>query len=298
MEAEQYLDFTIVRDDAHTEQLNAKVRAKFGPRQKRDAVHASDLFYCLRKAHATRRLSESQLMEVSDDTLLTWLEGLMFEDLVSTGEKQKAAAYCFHCRTVSRIVPPVSGPADVEPINCSACGKPWLMFTPDYIDAQGIIHEVKQTRKSQRRGPEDAPWWIEQLATYLLFGRLAGWTTLPYARLVTNWIMGDYGNKKKGTRPRPPQSMLDSYLVIFREGFEARWESELLRRMAVVLNDEQPPLTGMGEAAGGSPRTPVYSWECATCKVGLAINCERYLWTEEGIEIGGPSDAAEETEVG
>ena len=260
-------DFTIIRDDAHTEALNEKIRAKFGPSQRRDAVHASDLFYCLRKAHAKRRLPEGA--DPSDDTLLTWLEGLMFEDLVSTGDKQRAAAYCFHCRTVSRVTRPVTDRVLPEPVTCPVCATPWLMFTPDYIDDQGIIHEVKQTRKSQRRGPEDAPWWVEQVKTYLLFARRAHWTQAPYARLVVNWIMGDYGSKRKGERPRPPQSALESFLVVFREGFEDEWESELLRRQQVVLADEQPPLTGMGEWMGGCPQSPAYEWECSSCPVGL-----------------------------
>ncbi len=264
-------DHIILYDSAYTKRLNDKIAERYGPKDERRGLHATDLIFCLRKAWAKKRLPTDQLEVVSDDTILTWGEGLMFEDLVSTGEKQKQAAYCFRCRTTQRIVPSVHG--DPEPARCPSCKELWVIFTPDYID-EGIIHEAKQTRKSRRKGPEEAPWWIDQLRTYLLFARRAGWTDSLVTRLVVNWLMGDYGSKKKGERPRPPQSALDSYMIVFLGGFESAWEGELQRRSKVVMGDDMPMLRGTGQEHGSEPLSPMYEWECASCPVGDAIGCE------------------------
>ncbi|KKN82277.1 hypothetical protein LCGC14_0310900 [marine sediment metagenome] len=264
-------DFTIVHDDAYTTRLNEKIVDKYGPKDDRPGLHATDLIMCLRKAWAKKHIPTEQQTQVSEDTILTWSGGLIFEDLISTGEKQKQAAYCFHCLQVSSVIQP-------EPVNCPVCNHPWIIFTPDYIDEE-IIHEVKQTRKSSRKGPENAPWWIDQLRTYLLFARRAGWTDTQVTRLVVNWLMGDYGSKKKGEIPRPPQSTLDAYLVIFNDGFENDWELELQRRAQVVLGEDMPMLKGMGEEFGSDGLSPQYDWECASCPVGDIIDCElRKQW--------------------
>ena len=286
-------DYTIIYDSAYTEQLNAKVRDQYGPKHDRSGVHATDLLYCLRKAWGKRRVPSADQPELDDETILTWSGGLMFEDLISEGKRQKMAAYCFTCRTVSRVVPPVRG--GTEPTHCSLCGNWWLLFTPDYI-ADDMIHEVKQTRKSRRRGPEDAQWWMDQLRTYTLFANKAGWTGQYIARVVVNWIMGDYGRKKKGLRPLPPKSALDAYLVVFKKGFEAAWESELLRRMTIVLNEGMPVLTGMGEEFGADGISPAYEWECPTCPVGKALGCERWLWGDDDRVIGTVGEEVDDSD--
>lgn len=276
-------DHAILYDSAYTDRLNERIGQRFAPKSERVGVHATDLLYCLRKAHGKRRIPKDEQEAISEETILTWGEGLMFEDLISEGAKQKAGAYCFHCRVVSGVGPSVGGEPPSE--RCCECGNPVLFFTPDYI-VGGIIHEAKQTRKSRRHGPEGAPWWVDQLRTYLMFARYAGWTDLLQARLVVNWLMGDYGSKRKGERPRPPQAALDSYLITFASGFERLWEAELLRRMQVVLADEQPVLTGMGRDLGDADGiAPAYNWECGSCPVGMALNCELFRWDAEGKEI-------------
>jgi len=77
-----------------------------------------------------------------------------------------------------------------EQEKCPVCNQRWLIMTPDYRIG-GIIHEVKQTRKSRAKGPESAPWWIDQLRSYLLYARRAGWAHENWGRIVANWIMGD-----------------------------------------------------------------------------------------------------------
>lgn len=272
-------DYIIEYDEEYTRLINSKVREKYGPKHDRLAVHATDLIFCLRKAWGKRNVPVEEQDEISEDTILTWGEGLMFEDLVSTGEKQKQAAYCYSCRTVSMIQKSVHG--DPEPIGCGECGKAWVVFTPDYIE-DGIIHEAKQTRKSRRNVPEGAPWYIDQLRTYLLFAKRAGWTNEIVTRLIANCLMGDYGSKKKGHRPKPPQSTVDAYKIKFENTDWDAWERELKRRTKIVLSKDMPPLTGMAEDA----LSPQYLWECSSCSVGRQIGCERFVWDENDMEIG------------
>lgn len=297
-ETDRATDYIIVPDDPYTESINQKVREKYGPREERNALHATDLIFCLRKAWAKKRIPADVQGQISDDTILTWGEGLMFEDLISTGERQKQAAYCFYCRTVNSVTRSVHG--GPEPDKCSICRNPWVLFTPDYIEG-GIIHEVKQTRKSSRHGPEGAPWWIDQLRTYLLFALRAGWVSGYDTRLIVNYLMGDYGSRKKGQRPRPPQSSIDVSKIVFTPGFESYWEGELQRRVKILLDDEMPLLRGMGREHGKEPLSPMYDWECASCPVGDAIGCEMMnQWTvideQETEEVEEGAGVAQETE--
>src|SRR3990167_4594269 len=130
--SERPVDYAIEYDDVLTGRLNNTIRERFGSKHPRVATHASDLFMCLRKAHARIKLAgifkESKEEEgISDETLLTWTGGLMFEDLISTGEKQAAMAWCPSCNTVT-------GAPEEERADCPHCGTRWLLATPDYID--------------------------------------------------------------------------------------------------------------------------------------------------------------------
>lgn len=267
------LEYEIQLDEEYTKELRDKVRVRFGSNKPRPATHVSDLLMCLRKSWAKKNVEGCEEGEISDDTLLTWLGGLLFEDVVSVGgEVQPATALCWECRTLTFV-----GEVREEPY-CPTCGSRWLVGTPDYI-LDGIIHEVKQTRKSRRAGPENAPWWAEQVAAYLLFYRLTGDASPNWAREVVNWLMGDYGSKRKGEQPRPPQSALDAFRITFKERWEEGWEGELRRRQAIVEGEEMPALTGI---EGNDNRVPAYSWECSSCEVGLKIDCPMFLWNEEG----------------
>jgi hypothetical protein len=277
-------DVEILYDAEYTAQINDRIRSRF-PSGPRNATHASDCFYCLRKAWRKRQLPEGE-REPDDELLLTFLGGLLFEDLVTEGEPQRTSAYCWTCQTVNRVLR--ADPNDPEPETCGVCGNRWLLFTPDYI-ADGVIHEVKQTRKSRRRGPADAPWWIDQLRTYFAFAQRAGWVTAPYARLVVNWMMGDYGSRRKGMKPVPPRAALDAFKIVFDPKSLEPWMEELHRRARIVEGEEVPPLTGMGE---GEERSPAYEWECGSCDVGRAMECENYRWDAEGKERYGLDNLA------
>ncbi|KKN55481.1 hypothetical protein LCGC14_0581560, partial [marine sediment metagenome] len=197
--------------------------------------------------------------------------------LVSEGERQAASTYCWKCQAVGSMPARIRG--EKEAATCPVCDERWLVFTPDYI-VDGIIHEAKETRKSRKNGPESAPWWIDQLRTYFAFAKLAHWTTAPYARIVAKWLMGDYGSRKKGWKPKPPQAALDAYRVVFNPDRLPDWIKELHRRKMITEGSEMPPLTGMEEGA----RSPAYTWECSSCQVGALIDCENYIWDADGKE--------------
>lgn len=281
-------DYVIVLDQEGTADIMTEIRRRYGSTGLRPGVHLSDLLYCLRKAWAKRRIPEQDQEAIDDELMLTWAGGLIFEDLIATGERQKSAAYCFKCQNVSRVVHGVGG--SPEPVRCHHCEEPWLLFTPDYIDSSGLLHEVKQTRKSQSRGPESAAWWIDQLRSYLVFSRKAGWTQEQQAKLVVNWLMGSYGSRKKGKRPIPPRSSIEKFSVVFEEGFEQPWIDELYRRFKIVLSPSIPELSGMSRT---DTRSPAWDWECSSCPVGRQIGCEKFIWDEEDNEIG--SDPADDT---
>ena len=58
-------------------------------------------------------------------------------------------------------------------------------------------------------------------------------------------------------------------------------EDELVRRKGIKEGDAKPALNGMGD---GDERSPAYGWECSTCPVGAAIECENYIWDADGKE--------------
>ena len=243
---------------------------------------------CLLKAWGKQHLpveewnGDADHPEDEGDPLLSWLQGLQFEDLVSKGQRQPARALCFKCNVVS-VVGTEFGP-DGQPrerTTCSVCGERWLIATPDFI-VDEIVHESKQTRKSQRRGPQDAPWWIEQVAGYVLFRRIQAGAARDFhrwSRLVVNWLMGDYGSRKKGKKPRPPRSALDAFKVVFPSSDAPwqDWQEELRERKRIIEGPDRPPLDMVR-----SPRYPQF--ECASCPVGKPLRCPAWIWDDEGNE--------------
>ena len=271
-------NFLVSIDEEYTALLNSRVRDRFGSTAPRTATHLSGLLFCLLKEWANLHLTPEQLEsigELEDETLMTWTGGLQFEDLISEGKKQPVHVYCPKCKVVSS--PPITL-NNKEAETCQVCGKRVVYYTPDYI-VDGMIHEAKQTRKSQRRGVEDAPWWIEQIAGYILFEKMAGRIKEDTARMVINWLMGNYGSRKKGLKPVPPRSMLEAHKVEFEEDGKQwdGWLAELMRRKKKVEGPERPALDFVD-----SPRYPKF--ECASCQVGPLIECPAYIWNEEGEE--------------
>lgn len=254
------------------------MRHRAGVGKPRPATHVSDLLFCLKKAWAKKKLPDDYVEEIDDDTVLTWVGGLQFEELVSEGAKQAVMSYCRTCDAVG-------GAPGKETPYCVVCGQRWLIGTPDYIKDK-IVHEVKQTRKS--RNSSINTYWIEQLASYILFEKIAGREIAPYGRIVQNSLMGDYGKKSKDGPSRPPRSSLDVQKVILKgDDWMQQWKGELIRRQQIVEGEKEPPVNGMGD---GDERSPAYLFECDDCEIGKLINCTNYPWKEEvEVEDGGGS---------
>lgn len=287
----------ITFDMAYQKEILDHIQGKYGSNVKRVATHVSDLLMCLRKSWGKHNIPEENwsLPDPEDDPMVMWSQGLQFEDLIASGEAQVPQAYCWTCKAVSGFPTPLPDPEDndrrIEQPTCGVCGNRWLVGTPDFrvptvVDGEvkDVIHEAKQTRKSQRKGPMEAPWWLEQLMAYLLFERKAQPTEAPNdAELVVNWLMGDYGQSKKGLRPRPPKSVIEPFKVEMIGDWDT-FEAELKRRQEIVDGDELPPLTGM-DLEVDSPR---YDFECSTCPVGRVLGCEKFIWDEDDNEMKKP----------
>ena len=211
-------------DYEETKRLNEKVRQRAGVGKPRPATHVSDLLFCLKKANAKKKLGKDYVEEIHDDTVLTWVGGLQFEELVSDGSKQSVMSYCRTCDAVG-------GSSAPEQPNCPVCGERWLIGTPDYI-YQDIVHEVKQTRKSRKAAPNT--YWIEQLASYILFEDIAGRKRAPYGRIVQNNLMGDYGKKRKDGPSTPPRSTLDVKRIVLTDpNWKAKWKPWSIPRRSI-----------------------------------------------------------------
>jgi hypothetical protein len=291
------LKYEILPDEEYTLQINDKVAASFPSNSNiRNATHLSDLYTCLLKAWGKRQIPEAEWVghgeDEDGDPLLQWNQGLQFEALVSEGSKQRVAAYCFKCRAVSYPIRNTDGSEQAE---CPVCNNRWLHGTPDY-EVDGIIHEAKQTRKSQRAGPANAEWWIEQLAGYLLYQRKAQ-QGQSWGRLVVNWLMGDYGSRKKGVRPRPPRSSINAYRIDFSAMTDENWnewEGELLRRQQVVDGPDRPELSFPGSDSIDSPR---YGWECPSCPVGKPLECTNWVWNDDDTEKSSEKEVVDNVAI-
>ena len=282
----------ITYDKEYTDVLVNNIVERYGGSGvRRTGTHVSDLLYCLMKAWGKHNIPEDQWLEedIEDSPMLMWSQGLQFEDLIGTGQPQVPTAYCPSCNAVSAVpLPTIHADGTHEEVSkCSVCHDRWIIGTPDYRNEE-IIHEAKQTRKSQRRGLDNAPWWIEQLQSYILFDHIRNPDVPIWGRLVVNWLMGDYGSKRKGERPRPPRSAIEAFKVKFTADELILWRDELLRRKSIVEGAEMPALTGMGVGdaiEGMGERSPAYDWECSSCPVGKALHCENWLWDDDDNEI-------------
>lgn len=269
-------------DKEYTDELVNNIIERYGGSGvKRVGTHVSDLTGpCLRASWGKHNIPEDQwLQEAPEDSpMVMWSQGLQFEDLIGPGTPQVPKAYCPSCNAISTVPPPTITDDGLEEVaKCTVCKTRWLIGTPDY-NIDGIIHEVKQTRKSQRHGPANAPWWIEQIKSYMFFARISNADARNWGRLVVNWLMGDYGSKKKGERPRPPRSAIEAFKVSFDDTEWPLWKDELLRRKQIVEGPTMPPLNGMGE---GDERSPAYDWACSSCPVGKAMGCEMFIWDDD-----------------
>jgi hypothetical protein len=276
-------------DEEYTEKLNNQVLRRWGSSGVRPATHISDLLYCLKKAHQ-QKAHPDWAEEPGKNTILTWALGLIFEDTISEGITQERIAFCYKCDTAFWIngagqlfVPEhmcavgeglIELPEGGEHVFCPLCEDRLLVGTTDYI-FEDMVHEVKQTRKSQRKGVEDAPWYIEQLLTYTWLHQELTKSTNTQGRIVVNWLMGRYGESRVNYKPKPPSAALDAFRLTFPQEAIDAWKWEMKRRKDITEAEDIPPAL------------PNYDFECAGCGIGRATACENFIWkvNDEGEEV-------------
>jgi hypothetical protein len=188
-------------------------------------IHASDLVYCLRQKWLTRayNLENKEPDVLSTDTLTLFLTGHAFHALLEHGDAEVETTlvlpggHAITC-TIDYIVPP-----DISP---------W---------------EVKSTRYSSAKTPEDIANYIDQLGTYCLARRSR------QGYLVILHLNGDYRENRK--------PVLKVWRLVFEAQELARWAIELGRRYEIVSDESQIPEADFEH----------YDWECQYCPYGPKI---------------------------
>ena len=195
-------------------------------RQKRQprapGIHASDLLYCLRQRWLTRKygLGGKEPDTLSTDTLTLFLTGHAFHALLEEGQTE----------VETQLVLPFG-----QSITC----------TIDYLVPPDITPwEVKSTRYSSAKTPEDIAQYIDQLGTYCLARRsLRGY-------LVILHLNGDYRENRK--------PILKVWELNFTADELAGWAIELQRRHDILVDESHIPDEDYEH----------YQWECKYCPYG------------------------------
>jgi hypothetical protein len=188
-------------------------------------IHASDLVYCLRQKWLMRKyhLENQEADILSTDTLTLFLTGHAFHALLEHGDSEVETqlvlpgGHTITC-TIDYIVPP-----DISP---------W---------------EVKSTRYSAAKTPEDIASYIDQLGTYCLARRSS------QGYLVILHLNGDYRENRK--------PVLKVWRIVFEPRELAQWAVELGRRYEIVADTTQIPDADFEH----------YDWECQYCPFGPKV---------------------------
>jgi hypothetical protein len=185
-------------------------------------IHASDLIYCLRKQWLTRQYHlESKGPDVlSVDILTMFLTGHGYHALLEEGN------------------------AEVE-VELTLANGSTVVCTIDYLHPDSIEPwEVKSTRYSSNKTPEDIAHYVDQVGTYCLAQRsLRGW-------LVVLFLNGNYSTKRG--------SVLKVWEVEFTSEELVGWSIELQRRYDILADDSTIPDADFEH----------YGWECQYCPYG------------------------------
>jgi hypothetical protein len=183
--------------------------------------HVTDLVYCLRKGWANRNgLPKPRLTESEQATMLVGeAHHVILQSLNINEEMQVEVPF-----TDLRI--PMQGTVD---------GKLPVVL---YNDERAVL-EIKSTRSSSNKTPEELEHYTEQLASYCYANDL----TLGILAILH--ILGDYKDHKP--------SRLKVWVIRFTKQELEAWGRELKRRSAVV--------SGVVEPAIGDH----YTWECTYC---------------------------------
>ena len=185
-------------------------------------IHASNLVYCLRQGWLNRRygLEGKEPDVLSSETLTMFLTGHGYHALLEEGNTEVE---------VQLHLP------NGQSITC----------TIDYLLPNDITPwEVKSTRYSSAKSPEDIAQYVDQLGIYCLAQRSRRGV------LVVLHLNGDY-RENRG-------SVLKVWEVEFSNEELVGWALELQRRYDILVDDSQIPDEDFEH----------YDWECKYCQYG------------------------------
>jgi len=224
MEQVSYPPVTITEDTETYNKVMSEMRERLRIDQPREGTHVSDLVFCLRKAWMLKQLDKTPegrfayTGQTPDETVLVWMVGHSHEAIFGQGL------------------------ARGQPIEADG-----IVGTPDFWD-EALI-EMKSTRMSAKKTPEDMGHYVAQVASYCAMqGLLEG-------RLYVLHLMGDY------SRDGPISAKLRIWKLQFKPKDLKAWWEELLLRRNVVLGKIMP-----------AP-APCWEWECGYCAVRSLIDC-------------------------
>lgn len=219
-----YPPVTITEDVETYNKVMSEMRERLHIDQPRKGTHVSDLVYCLRKAWMLKKLDKkpegrfAYTGQTPDETVLVWMVGHSHEAIFGQG--------------LARGVPVESD---------------GIIGTPDFWD-EALI-EMKSTRMSAKKTPEEMGHYVAQVASYCAM------QGLKEGRLYVLHLMGDY------SRDGPPSAKLRIWKLQFKPKDLKAWWEELQRRRDVVLGKKMPP------------PAPCWDWECGYCAVRGLIDC-------------------------
>lgn len=182
--------------------------------------HVSQLVQCLRKSWNQRRGTSHAAL--TEKEMATFLTGKGHHALIQALPLH--ADYQIEVPFVDKSIP--------------------MQGTKDgvlYIQSQGVrrVVEIKSTRSSSNKTPDDLAHYVEQLAAYCLN------ENTPYGTLIVLHLLGDWKDHKP--------SQLKVWHITFDEKDLELWSRELRRRASILLSDVEPAI--------GEHQT----WECGYC---------------------------------
>ena len=187
-------------------------------RDRGEEVHVSELIFCLRKAWLQRH---GHKITPDYDSILVFSVGLAMQAWL-TGQL-----------------------GDDVPVDLLG-----IVGTPDYIDPDGVINELKATYASAGRDITGTPHYFDQLASYAIMkGQTKG-------RLVVFYVNGYYNFQRKVKIGTNERAVLKVFDVEWEQEELDEWWEEMQERKDVLLN-----ATSIEEI----PLDLHYSWECGYC---------------------------------
>lgn len=194
-------------------------------RERPDGVHVSDVVGCPRKAWYGRN---GRPEHHSLDTKLMFMTGSGHHAMIQDIAKIPPDSATIEVEVPVRVVAPgvlIHGTVD--------------LLLSDPVGGDELVAEIKTTRASSNKNPEESSHYLEQIASYCVA------LGVSKARLYILHLQGNYRDI------RTPQ--LKCWELEFAPEELIAWEREMLRRHALIVGEATPhPYEAR-------------SWECGYC---------------------------------